>query len=216
MSGFERRWIVGFEVVAVGTMKDVNVPKGGVVALLDDLEGLVISGGNERAAGFAFVKEFLFGDFARFGVVRDENDLDVLITGAEKLIEQEKETAREVFLHRIHGAGGIHDAEHDRVGFRAGIGNGMMIAQIVLMKGKAPAMRQHRAGCCFSAAFLRLIRERAVRFLSKRTRMPLRRKPFWRKSRSISIWRSRLRSMSGSSRSSNIISTSSSRLTSVS
>ena len=82
LGGFKRRWIVGFEIVAVGAVKDINVPERRVIALLDDLQGFVVTGGDQGAAGFALVKKFVLGDFLGLGMVRDEDDLDVLITCA--------------------------------------------------------------------------------------------------------------------------------------
>jgi len=99
-----------------------------VVARLDDFQRLVVTGRDKSAAGLALVKELFLGHLVRLGVVRDENDLDVLIARAKKLIEKEEETARQIFLHRIHGAGSVHDAEHDRVGFVARVGDRVMVA----------------------------------------------------------------------------------------
>ena len=83
------------------------------------------------------MEKLFLGHFARFGVMCDEDDFDVLITGAKKLIQEEEETARQVFLHRVHRPRGIHDAQHNRVGFVARIRHGVMIAKIVFVKRKA-------------------------------------------------------------------------------
>src|SRR5438270_5373002 len=80
----QRRRIVRLEVVAVGAMKAVDVPERRVIALLDDLEGLGVAGRDERAAGFALVKKVLLGHLRGFGVVRDEDDLDVTVFGGDE------------------------------------------------------------------------------------------------------------------------------------
>jgi hypothetical protein len=49
------------------------------------------------------VEEILLGNFLRFCVVRDENNLNILITRANELIEDEKETPGEILLHGVHG-----------------------------------------------------------------------------------------------------------------
>src|ERR1044072_4297700 len=84
--GLERRFVVGFEVVAVRAVEHIHVPQGGVVTLLDDLQRLVVAGGDERAAGFALVKKLLLGASAPSGVVPNENAPDVLV--ARKLSEE--------------------------------------------------------------------------------------------------------------------------------
>ena len=43
LGGLEGRFIVRFEVVAIGTMKDVDIPQRGMVTLLDDLQRLDVS-----------------------------------------------------------------------------------------------------------------------------------------------------------------------------
>jgi len=40
------------------------------------------------------VKKFFLGDFVRFGMMSDENDLDVAIARRDELVEQEEEAAR--------------------------------------------------------------------------------------------------------------------------
>ena len=138
---FQRRGVVGFKVVAVGTVKGVNVPQTGMVSLVDDLQGLVVSRRNEGSAGFALVEKLLFGHLAGFGVMGDEDDLDVLIARAQEAVEQKKETARQVFFHRVHGAGGVHDAEHDGVRLAPDFRHRMMVMQIVLVKRKTLACK---------------------------------------------------------------------------
>src|ERR1051326_7579776 len=76
--GLKRRGVVRLEVVAVRAVKDVHVPERRMVPLLDDFERLAIPGRNERPARFALVEEFVLGYLGRFGVVRDEDDFDVL------------------------------------------------------------------------------------------------------------------------------------------
>ncbi len=125
-------------------MEDVDVPESRVIPLLDDLKRLIVPRRDKRAARLTFVKKLLLGDLVGFGMVRDKNDLNVLIARAKELIQQKKEAPRQIFFHGIHGTRGIHDAEHDGVGLRAGISNGMMVAQVVLVEGKAPGERCSR------------------------------------------------------------------------
>src|ERR1700732_2081208 len=80
------------------------------------------------------MKKFFLGDFARLGVMPDENDLDIAVARRNELIEQEEEAAREVLLHRVHRARGVHDADDDGVGLLARVGLDVLVAQVALMK----------------------------------------------------------------------------------
>ena len=60
------------------------------------------------------MEELLLGDFLGLGVMGDEDDLDVAVLGADELVEQEEEAARQVLLHRVHRARRVHDAERRR------------------------------------------------------------------------------------------------------
>jgi hypothetical protein len=83
------------------------------------------------------VEELLFGHLARLGVVADEHQLDVLVLGADELEQQEEEAAREVLLHAVHGARGVHDADHHRVGLLAGILHQALVGQILAPEREA-------------------------------------------------------------------------------
>ena len=65
-----------------------------------------------RPTRFLAILVHLFG----FGVMGDEDDLDVAVLGADELVEQEEKAARQVLLHGVHRARGVHDADHHRVG----------------------------------------------------------------------------------------------------
>src|SRR5438093_9325863 len=131
--------IVGVEVVAVRAVEGVDVPQGRVVARLDDLERLHVARRDERPARLALVEELLLGDLVRLGVVRDEDDLDVAVLGADELVEQEEETARQVLLHGVHGPGGVHDAHHDGVRLPLHVGHHAAVDQVVVVEGEALA-----------------------------------------------------------------------------
>src|SRR5213593_1248364 len=137
--------IVGIEVVAVRAMEGVDVPQGRVVARLDDLERLQVARRDERPARLALVEELLLGDLVRLGVVRDEDDLDVAVLGADELVEQEEETARQVLLHGVHGPGGVHDAHHDGVRLLLHVGHHVAVDQVVVVKGEALAGGRKRS-----------------------------------------------------------------------
>src|SRR3990172_5878899 len=82
--GLESGWIIILEIFAIGTMEDIDVPKERVVPLVDDLKGLVIAGRDKGSPRFSFVEELFLCDFACFLVVRDKDDLDILIFGAKE------------------------------------------------------------------------------------------------------------------------------------
>src|SRR5262249_14468768 len=71
----------------------------------------------------------------------DEDDFDVFIAGEKKSIEKKKETSRQIFFHRVHGAGSVHNAEHNGVGLPAGFRHGMMIPEVILVKRKPLAVQ---------------------------------------------------------------------------
>src|SRR5262245_44030136 len=106
-----------------------------------DIERFLIAGRNEGAAGLTLMEEFLLGHFAGFGMMADEDNLDVAITGRDELIEQEEEASRQILLHRVHRTRGVHDADDDGVGILADVGLEMFIAQVVLMEREAPFER---------------------------------------------------------------------------
>src|SRR5690242_16015025 len=89
----QRLLVVGLEVVAVRAVEGVDVPVRRVVALLDDLQGLLVARGDQRAARLALVEELLLSHLLRLRVMGDEDDLDRLILGAEELVEEEEEAA---------------------------------------------------------------------------------------------------------------------------
>src|SRR5262249_37974160 len=117
-------------------MKHINIPQGRMIALVDDFQGLVVSGGNKCPAGFALMEELFLGHFASFGMMCNEDNLDILIAGAEELIQKKKEAPREILLHGVHRAGSVHDAENDGIGFVARIRDRVMVAQIVDVERK--------------------------------------------------------------------------------
>src|ERR1700730_10732425 len=85
------------------------------------------------------MEKFFLGDFVRFGMMPDENDLDVAVTGRNELVEQEEKAAREVLLHRVHRARSIHYANDDGIGLFARVGLDMLVAQVALMEREALA-----------------------------------------------------------------------------
>src|SRR2546426_347085 len=143
----ERSRIVRVEVVAVRAVEGVDVPQRRVVARLDDLERLHVARRDERPARLALVEELLLGHLVRLGVVRDEDDLHVAVLGADELEEEEEEAARQVLLHGVHGARGVHDAHHDGVRLPLHVGHHVAVDQIVLVEGEAVrGGRQHGLG----------------------------------------------------------------------
>src|SRR3990172_5390409 len=122
-------------------MKDVDVPEGGVESLVNNLQGLVVTRRNEGPTGFPLMKKFLFRDLARLGVVSDEYDLDVLIFGAKELVEEKKETPRQVLFHGVHGARGVHDAKDHCIGLAPNVAHGMSLREIVLVKREASRLK---------------------------------------------------------------------------
>src|SRR5213593_1283626 len=133
----ERSWIVRVEVVAVRAVEGVDVPQRRVVARLDDLERLHVARRDERPARLALVEELLLGHLVRLGVVRDEDDLHVAVLGADELVEEEEEAARQVLLHGVHGPRGVHDARHDGVRLPLHVGHHVAVDQVVLVEGEA-------------------------------------------------------------------------------
>jgi len=83
-------------------VEGVDVPQARVVALVQDLEPLLVRGRNHRAAGLALVEELVLGHLGGGGVVGHEHQLDFRIAAAHELIQQEKERPRQVFLGAVH------------------------------------------------------------------------------------------------------------------
>ena len=72
-----------------------------------------------------------------FGMVGDEDDLDVAVLRGDELVEQEEEGAREILLHRVHRSRRIHDADHDGVRLAFLFGNDVAIGQVVVVEREA-------------------------------------------------------------------------------
>ena len=98
-------------------MENIHVPQRGMKPLVDNLQRFIVAGRNEGAAGFSFMKEILLGNFLRLCVVRDKNDFNILVACTNELIQNKEETPSEIFLHGVHGTGGIHNTQDYGVGF---------------------------------------------------------------------------------------------------
>ena len=111
-----------------------------MIAFGDDLERLLVARGDQRAARLALVEELVLGDLLGLGVVGDEDDFDVAVLGADELVEQEEEAARQILLHRVHRARGVHDAQHHGVGLLAHVGDQMLEGQVVVVERETPLL----------------------------------------------------------------------------
>src|SRR5215510_8614593 len=74
-------FIVGVVVVAVRKVKGIDIPVAGPVALFDDVERQLIRRRNDGAARLALGKKLLLCNLFGFGVMRDKDDLDVVVLG---------------------------------------------------------------------------------------------------------------------------------------
>src|SRR5687768_5462280 len=97
-------------------MENIHVPQRGMKSLVDNLQRLIVTGRNKGTTGFALVKEIFLANFLRLRVMRNKNNFYILIARADELIQNKKETSRQVFLHGIHGTRGIHDAQNNGIG----------------------------------------------------------------------------------------------------
>ena len=125
-----RAIIVAHHIVAVGSLRAIDVPARRIVAVGDDAVHLDQRGRHDRAAGLGGAEECLLVHLLRFVGVADEDDLDALIAPREKHVQQHEEALGEI-LHMLgHRAGDVHQAEHHRL--RDGLGKALeaAIAQI--------------------------------------------------------------------------------------
>ena len=90
------------------------------------------------------MKELFLGNFAGLSVVRDEDDLYVLVFGAEEAVEEKKERTRQIFFHGVHGAGGIHNAQDHRVRLSPDLADRMAIREIIFVERKAFGLKVAR------------------------------------------------------------------------
>ena len=70
-------------------------------------------------------------------MVRNEDNLHVLVLGAQEAIQEEKEAACQVFLHGVHGTRGIHNAHDHSIGFPADLAHAVPVGQIIIVKGES-------------------------------------------------------------------------------
>ena len=139
LAAAQGRGVVGIEVVAIGAVEGVDVPQRRMVALGDDLERVRYPEEMNVPPDSPLWKNSSSVTSLGFGVVGDEDDLDVSILRADELVEEEEEAAREVLLHRVHGSRGVHDADDDGVGFLLDVGDAVAIDEIVFVKREAIA-----------------------------------------------------------------------------
>ena len=107
-----------------------------MISRLDDFKCLVVTGGNKRAAGLTLVEKVLLGHFLGLGVVGNEDDFDRPIPRYDKLAEKEKEAPGEIFFHRVHGPGSVHDGNNDRVRLRFCVGDHVLVGKVALVERK--------------------------------------------------------------------------------
>src|SRR6185369_10972302 len=98
-------------------MKRINVPICRTIPLLNYLERELISGRNNGATRLTLSKELFFRNFSSFSVMRDEDDVYVVVLSSEESDHPEVKTPCDVFFELTHCAGHVDHCNDDCVRF---------------------------------------------------------------------------------------------------
>ena len=101
---FVAQWGVIGPVVAIRRLGGVDVPLRRVITRLHHLIHQLEGAGNDGAAGFLRIEEFVFIHLFRLGMVADIDHIDVFIGPAEEQIQQDIKALGHVFGGLVHRA----------------------------------------------------------------------------------------------------------------
>src|SRR5690606_24479787 len=113
-------WAIGRHVVAIRSLRAVDVPVGWGKALPDDPPHLFQGRGDHGAACLSAIEEGVLIHLLCVVGMADEDDFHMPIAALDEKIEEHEKALREILHLLRHGAGDVHQAEHDclRDGFR--------------------------------------------------------------------------------------------------
>ena len=103
-------------------------------AFANGIERQPISRRHDRAARFALCEELFFRDFLGFGVMADEDDLDMIVLRAQEAHHPEVERPRNVLLEIAHTPRNIHHGDDDGVRFVLDLFFPSAIAQVFFLE----------------------------------------------------------------------------------
>ncbi len=83
-------------------MEGIDVPIRGPVAQLDDVECQLVRGRDDSAAGFSLSEKLLLSDLLGLRVMRDKDDVDVVILCSKKADHPEVERSRYILFEFTH------------------------------------------------------------------------------------------------------------------
>src|SRR6185503_6437130 len=104
ISKLHRLFVVGIVVIAIREVEWIDVPVTRAVALLDHVKRKLISRRNHGSARFSLREELLFRHFFRLGVMRNENDVDVVVLRSQETDHPEIKATRDILLKFAHRA----------------------------------------------------------------------------------------------------------------
>src|SRR5215212_11468501 len=97
-------------------MEWVDVPIRRPVALLNYLERELVSRGDNSSTRLTLRKELLFAYLFCFRVMRDKDDIDIIVLGSQKPNHPKIKTARDILLKLAHRSGNVDHRDDDGVG----------------------------------------------------------------------------------------------------
>ncbi len=133
----KRLLVVTPKIIAIRAVECIDIPMLRVKSLLYYLERLLVARRYQRAAGLALVKELVLRHLGGFALMCNKDDLHLIITRADELVEQKEEASGQILLQAVHRARRVHDADDDRVAFLARLVDQTAVSQILLAKRKA-------------------------------------------------------------------------------
>ena len=129
-AGAARR--IGAERVAVGRLRDVDIPAARV-ALGADLLGEVERREHDRAARARVVEERVLVHFLGVVGMADEHEVHFAVLARQEQVEQREEALGEVLLVLVHRRRDVHQAEHRGARDRLGPPHAVAVAQVRLV-----------------------------------------------------------------------------------
>lgn len=110
--------VVRGQIVAVREMERVDIVMGSRVPLLHDVQTLQIGRGADCTTTFALGEKLLLGHFLCLRMVGDEDDVDLLVLGAEEPSHPEEKAAGDILLKAAHRPRRVHHRQDDGIGMR--------------------------------------------------------------------------------------------------
>lgn len=111
-------FVVRGQIISIREVKGIDVIAGRGITLVDDFKSLDVGRGADGSTTLSACEEFFLGDLLGLGMVREEDDLNLLILPTKEAGHPEEEASCTIFFEGAHGAGRIHHGNDHSIGLR--------------------------------------------------------------------------------------------------